>query len=488
MIPFGMPEVSPTLNPTESGTANNSRRIPYTRRHWLQGFYLLILDILLWCVGYFSISGITGFYNFISPQSVLIPIAVLILVLGLVGGYHYRTDFASLRYASEHVIACLFAYPVAAFLLYVVATFGPQVTSSRAIFSIAMLTFCLLSLIGRRFLWFSKHTSEKPRAFLVVIDQFQGPAFYREYTQRGDSHAVRYLAANPALVGMRIDGEDSPVLSEDALQFLAHGDTMNVGDYEAVLLVADVQSVDHELLNRLGMLRFSKIPVHSMKSFYASYWKKLPLQIIGPTWPLDAEFQLLQHSVYSSVKRLIDLLFASILMIIALPVMILVAVSIVITDGFPVFYCQERIGVRMRPFKLYKFRTMSVGSDKGDGYTRVGDSRVTRCGSILRKTRLDELPQLWNVLKGDMSLIGPRAEWVRLVSDYEKQIPFYHHRHLVLPGISGWAQINYPYGASLEDTRQKLAYDLYYIENYSFRLDAEVLLKTIHTVVFGKGR
>jgi lipopolysaccharide/colanic/teichoic acid biosynthesis glycosyltransferase len=109
-------------------------------------------------------------------------------------------------------------------------------------------------------------------------------------------------------------------------------------------------------------------------------------------------------------------------------------------------------------------------------------------GALLRKTRLDELPQLWNVLRGDMSMIGPRAEWVKLVRGYEQEIPHYHYRHLVRPGITGWAQVNYPYGASLEDTLQKFSYDLYYIRNFSLRLDAEVVLKTLHTMIFGKGQ
>jgi len=131
---------------------------------------------------------------------------------------------------------------------------------------------------------------------------------------------------------------------------------------------------------------------------------------------------------------------------------------------------------------------MKPGSDKGDGYTRKGDDRVSSLGSFLRKTRLDELPQLWNVLRGEMSMIGPRAEWTRLVEGYEREISYYHFRHLVRPGITGWAQVNYPYGASLEDTLMKFSYDLYYIRNFSIRLDAEVLLKTLHVVLFGKGR
>jgi hypothetical protein len=116
------------------------------------------------------------------------------------------------------------------------------------------------------------------------------------------------------------------------------------------------------------------------------------------------------------------------------------------------------------------------------------DKRITRIGNFLRKSRIDEIPQLWNVFMGDMSLIGPRAEWTRLVDDYERTIPCYHFRHLVRPGITGWAQVNYPYGASKEDAMRKLEYDLYYIRHFSFRLDASIILKTIHLMLFGKGR
>jgi len=140
------------------------------------------------------------------------------------------------------------------------------------------------------------------------------------------------------------------------------------------------------------------------------------------------------------------------------------------------------------PFQLLKLRTMRAGSVGGDLYTKNNDPRITRVGSFLRKSRLDELPQLWNVLKGEMSLIGPRAEWDLLVADYERQIPCYSYRHLVKPGITGWAQVNYPYGASLDDTLRKLEYDLYYIRHFSFLLDASIALKTVQIMIFGKGR
>jgi lipopolysaccharide/colanic/teichoic acid biosynthesis glycosyltransferase len=133
-------------------------------------------------------------------------------------------------------------------------------------------------------------------------------------------------------------------------------------------------------------------------------------------------------------------------------------------------------------------RDETTSEEEEDIYTREDDPRITRVGRWLRKLRLDELPQLFNVLLGDMSLIGPRAEWIKCAERYEQKIPFYHFRHLVKPGITGWAQVNYPYGESEEDAIEKLKYDLYYIRHYSLKLDAMIVLKTVHTVLFGKGR
>jgi lipopolysaccharide/colanic/teichoic acid biosynthesis glycosyltransferase len=159
-------------------------------------------------------------------------------------------------------------------------------------------------------------------------------------------------------------------------------------------------------------------------------------------------------------------------------------------NGRPVLFRQVRVGRESEPFTILKFRTMShpPTDEVDDIYTRKGDPRITKLGRWLRKLRLDELPQLWNVLRGDMSLIGPRAEWTKCSERYEKKIPFYHFRHLVKPGITGWAQVNYPYGESDEDAIEKLKYDLYYIRHYSLKLDAMIVLKTLHVMLFGKGR
>jgi lipopolysaccharide/colanic/teichoic acid biosynthesis glycosyltransferase len=162
--------------------------------------------------------------------------------------------------------------------------------------------------------------------------------------------------------------------------------------------------------------------------------------------------------------------------------------AVKVTSKGPVFFRQTRIGEKEIPFTLLKLRTMQVGSDKKGDYTEENDPRITSIGNFLRKTRLDELPQLFNVIKGEMSLIGPRAEWEKLVNSYENEISHYHFRHITKPGITGWAQVNYPYGANLEDTKNKLKYDLYYVRYYSLTIDFTIIIKTAYTMLFGRGR
>jgi lipopolysaccharide/colanic/teichoic acid biosynthesis glycosyltransferase len=155
-------------------------------------------------------------------------------------------------------------------------------------------------------------------------------------------------------------------------------------------------------------------------------------------------------------------------------------------DG-PIFFKQARVGKDEKEFICYKFRSMRTDVDFFDKYTQNKDPRVFKWGAFMRKTRIDELPQLFNVLKGDMHIVGPRAEWSELVKEYEQEIPKYHLRHIVKPGITGWAQVNYPYGRNIEDTKKKLEYDLYYIKNWSLGLEIKTLLKTVLVVLGKKG-
>jgi exopolysaccharide biosynthesis polyprenyl glycosylphosphotransferase len=214
---------------------------------------------------------------------------------------------------------------------------------------------------------------------------------------------------------------------------------------------------------------------------------------ISPSMPKVAAVGALrrqnQRSAVSYSKRLTDVLLASALLIATLPLMFFVALAIKCDSAGPLFYGQERVGLRGRRFAVLKFRSMreDAEADGGPVWAAAQDHRVTRVGRFIRWARIDELPQLWNVLRGEMSIVGPRPERPYFVEQFNKLIPFYDDRHAMLPGITGWAQVNYPYGASLEDAREKLRYDLHYISNHSFVLDLKILLATVRVVLSGKG-
>jgi sugar transferase (PEP-CTERM system associated) len=191
----------------------------------------------------------------------------------------------------------------------------------------------------------------------------------------------------------------------------------------------------------------------------------------------------------TSIKRLFDVLVAAFLLLLALPVMMLTAILIVLEDGFSVFYRQERVGLDGRLFKVIKFRSMfnDAESDGKPRWATLDDDRVTRVGRLIRKLRIDELPQLYNVLAGEMSLVGPRPERPYFVDQLTRDIPFYAVRHSVKPGLTGWAQVMYKYGATVEDSVQKLQYDLYYVKNHTLFLDILILFQTVGVVLTGKG-
>lgn len=196
-----------------------------------------------------------------------------------------------------------------------------------------------------------------------------------------------------------------------------------------------------------------------------------------------------QGTLRTLVKRIFDIVCASILILLALPIMVIAAVAIVVENGFPILYRQERVGLNGRLFNVIKFRSMRRDAEK-DGkpiWAAAQDDRVTKVGKIIRKLRIDELPQLFSVLKGDMSLVGPRPERPFFVDQLTKEIPFYAVRHSVKPGVTGWAQVRYHYGATVEDSAEKLQYDLYYVKNHSLFLDILVLFDTVGVVLTGKG-
>ena len=191
----------------------------------------------------------------------------------------------------------------------------------------------------------------------------------------------------------------------------------------------------------------------------------------------------------SFIKRASDLTLATLLLVMTLPLMAIFAAMIMLESGSPVIYRQTRVGRRGKHFEVLKFRSMARNAENGNGaqWADVNDPRITRVGRLMRRSRIDELPQLINVIRGEMSFVGPRPERPEFVTMLTEQLPFYAVRHSVNPGITGWAQVRYSYGATVEQSMKKLEYDLYYVKNHSLALDLQILLETVRVVLFGEG-
>jgi len=221
--------------------------------------------------------------------------------------------------------------------------------------------------------------------------------------------------------------------------------------------------------------------------FFEDLTGKIMVEQVNPDWIIySTGFTIGRFGNF--MKRGTDILLSLIGLVLASLIMLVTAVAIKLESPGPVFYLQERVGLRGRVFKVIKFRSMRQDAEKdGAVWAMRNDTRVTRVGAFIRKVRIDELPQLWNVLKGDMSFVGPRPERPVFVKELERQIPYYSLRHNVMPGVTGWAQVCYPYGASVEDALRKLEYDLYYLKNVSFSMDLWIVFQTVKTVLFQKG-
>jgi len=245
--------------------------------------------------------------------------------------------------------------------------------------------------------------------------------------------------------------------------------------------------VGKELVKDLFDCMKHKVKVADFKKVIEAVSGKIPIDYLSDTWFIK-ELSDTDKRYFWYAKRSCDIIVSLIGLLLALPFLALMAIMIVIDSRGPIFYSQTRVGRGSRPFRVWKLRTMVSDADKSKVFwTTDNDSRITRIGRYLRKVRFDEVPQLINILKGEMSLIGPRPEAEALVELYTKEIPYYLERHMVTPGITGWAQINYSYGNSVDDTREKLNYDFYYIKNRNMLLDLIIFLRTIRIVMTGKG-
>ena len=419
-------------------------------------------------------------------EPLVLPVLIHFLGVYLIDGYSSRTDMLSITYASLHVIAQLGVLLLTLLLTYVFIPAGFELQASRFVISVSYLAVIPISLGYRRVMYQRQHSSDSPRYFLFLGNPESCLAFKEECRKNAMKQSVLYATHETFLRGAQRTAAGNSVSTPPFGDVVDYLESYS-GQIDAVILRESSQELPSAVAQRLVELSFTGVPTYTLELFHQVYWRKIPLYRLNQTWLFQEGFQIAREPVFERIKRLSDIVLSFIGLALFAPFFPFFAAAIWLTDRGPIFFHQPRVGRNRVLFEAYKLRSMRV-HHAGDPYTREGDDRITAIGRFLRATRLDEVPQLWNVLRGDMSLIGPRAEWVKLVDEYEQRIPCYHFRHLVKPGITGWAQVNYPYGANLEDTMRKLEYDLYYIKHFSFVLDASIVLKTIHVMLFGMGR
>ena len=436
---------------------------------------LVAFNFVAWAWGVLQWNGVL-----LSP--LLMPMVMHFLAVYLIDGYNLRTDMMSVTYTSLHTIALLVVLLFTLLLTFAFIPAGYALQVSRGVIAVSCLLMIPLTLSYRRVIYQRQLARKQQRYFMFLGSQESCITFKEECRRTGMTQSVLYATHETFIADTQPHLVSVPPIG-DVGQYL----TKYENNIDAIILRESSQELPTAVAQRLMELHFSGVPTYTLELFHEVYWRKIPLYRLNQTWLFQEGFQIAREPVFERLKRLSDIVLSSLGLLLALPFLPFVAALIWLGDRGPVFFRQTRVGKNRALFDIVKLRTMTVGKGGAD-YTDVKDSRITGIGRFLRTTRIDEIPQLWNVFTGDMSLIGPRAEWVKLVEEYEKKIPCYHFRHLVKPGITGWAQVNYPYGANLEDTLRKLEYDLYYIRYFSFVLDASIVLKTIHIMLFGKGR
>jgi len=260
----------------------------------------------------------------------------------------------------------------------------------------------------------------------------------------------------------------------------------NLGVSEVVLALQERRN--SLPLNDLLRIKTKGVHVNDFSSFLERETGRVDLDTVNPSWLIFSDGFSSGRVLSSALKRIFDIVASLILLLLTFPVIALFALIVKLDSKGPAFFRQERVGLYGESFYLIKLRSMRTDAEKdGAKWAEKNDNRITRVGKFIRKVRIDELPQTWSVLKGEMSFVGPRPEVPKFVNDLQEEIPFYGERHMVKPGITGWAQINYPYGASTEDSRKKLEYDLYYAKNYTPFLDLVILLQTVRVILWPEG-
>jgi sugar transferase (PEP-CTERM system associated) len=410
------------------------------------------------------------------------------LVVGVCQLCLYYADLYELRGLSgfgDLLVRLLQALGATSLILAVIYYWSPEWIIGRGVFLIAVAFMVSLIVSWRAaFAWLTQRVAPKERLLLVG-------------TSAAAIELARELFARRQELGVDIVGFIDPDPHRLGSPVLNPGVVGSIDDIPLLVSRLHVDRVVVSLADARGKLPMDKlldirlesgVTFDHLASVYEEYTGKIAVENLRPSWLIFSEgFRKTRFLL--ATKRALDLGVSAVGAVIATPIMLLVALAIRCTSQGPVLYHQRRVGLHGHVFTVHKFRTMKVDAEQHTGpmWSTANDDRITGLGRLLRRTRLDELPQLWNVLIGEMSFVGPRPERPEFVSELTEKIPFYGQRHVLKPGLTGWAQVRYTYGASVEDAIEKLQYDLFYIKNLSIALDVVIMLETIKTVILRKG-
>jgi sugar transferase (PEP-CTERM system associated) len=463
-------------------------------RHYVSPiiFVFLLVELSLFVYANLKVVTTSYLYGFPSglggPDPYIYAVYLSLLQISLmwsVGLYRFES-IASTRtiLVRTFVVLTLTLPAVALFFLMVSKSVRVTVSYAPAVVGVVSLLACwAIASVMRIILRYAVNTAELNRKTLII--------------GAGDraQRIVDLVKSNPwsriEIVGC-LDIRDE--FCADAWR---HADVKVVAGKDIVAAVRQTDAIEIVVAvqDRRGVsfadlleCRMTGTYVTDYLTFFERESRKILIDELQPGWLIFSDGFRLSSVLNELLKRLGDIAVSAVLLVLAMPLLVATAIAIPLESRGPAIYRQERVGRNGRPFVLYKFRSMRTDAESaGPQWAGEDDPRITRIGRFIRRTRIDEIPQVFNVLKGDMSFIGPRPERPHFVERLKKEIPFYNERHRVRPGITGWAQINYPYGASVEDAKEKLSYDLYYIMNYSLLLDIIVLFSTIEVVLWPKG-
>ena len=323
------------------------------------------------------------------------------------------------------------------------------------------------------------HRQESGTELLYLGSSTSGEAFLNELNNHSEVRLVTVVTDQK----MQCDFEKLTYTSA------AMDTVLNDTKWQSIIIDPSHDS-DADETEKLIRLRLKGIPILSLSDFYEKFWYMVPVHDIGDDWFLRSQgFSMLGNPIRTRIKRALDIVLSVFVLFISAPIVVVCGALIKLTSKGPVFFNQTRVGLNGELFIIHKLRTMRADAEKdGAQWAKTNDSRITGFGSFLRQTRLDELPQCWNVLMGTMSFVGPRPERPEFTDKLAEKIPYFDLRHIVKPGITGWAQVIFPYGASIEDSLKKLQYELYYIKNQSLLLDLNIILRTLITIFQRAGR